>query len=99
MQRLVPCPARLRFLVRSKQDPRRVAVPGIGEDAFAQGGVGGAPLSLHKGGVQAQIDLTLTPPADMQDRPYLVELGRAAGPRLGTAGPSIQDLLELLPGG
>lgn len=88
------------FLTRKHPNPQLIPVPGIAEDAYAEGGLGGASLSLHilKGGSQARIELGLKPASDMQDLPYLIELGRAAGPRIGTTGPDLQDLLDLLPG-
>ena len=81
----------------SKPNPKLVPVPGIAEDAYAD--VTNSPeLRILKGGLQAKIILGLTPPANLQDLPYLIELGRAAGPRIGTTGPELKDLLDLLPG-
>jgi cytochrome c553 len=62
-------------------------------DARLQGSAASGELRRR-----ASIELTSTPPPDMQDLPYRVELGRAAGPRLGMAGPSMPVLPELLPG-
>jgi hypothetical protein len=68
---------------RSRPDPRKINVPGIGEDAFVSiDGGEHAVLRVLKGGTELRITLTMKPSPTPEDVPLLGELGAAADKRL-----------------
>lgn len=62
---------------------RAIDVPGVGNQAYAEGLTGGE-LTLHflKGATWVTLRLRLTPDAAMEDLPYLADIARAAAGRL-----------------
>lgn len=63
-----------------------VDIPGVGDQAYAQGALGTGTLGeleFLKRGLVVRIGVGLHPEATMDDLPYLVELARAADRRMG----------------
>lgn len=80
---VIPARREAWYLKRRTPQPSVIAVPGVGEDAYAERQTSHLLVHILKGASQAAIRLTLTPDATMEDLPYLTELARAADQRLG----------------
>jgi hypothetical protein len=83
--RLISYPSRRQAweLDRRNPSPRMIAVPGVGEDAYAEINAGGdLVLNVLKGSTELRITLTMKPGATAEDLPLLGALAHAADGRL-----------------
>jgi hypothetical protein len=75
--------------LRNKAIPRPnvIDIPGVADGAYAEYQTDHAVVRMLKGASEFQLQVSLVPPASPDDQPYLIDLARAAGRRLGDYSP------------